>query len=214
MIIKRFKAENFRNIAKCDIEYGNISSHKHSLIIPGHALAEMTKILGDGNDSVKLSLTRKHAILDLGDMVFFTRTIDSEYINYERIIPRDNDIFVTVSRERILSGLERANIIAEEKIQGSGKSYVKIKAEDQYLSLTSASVNGKVYDEMDCIHEGDDLEIGFNCRYLINSVKAAEGERINIAMKGATQAITIEPTEPEEKFNYFYMILPVRMNER
>ena len=66
---------------KCDIEYGNISSHKHSLIIPGHALAEMTKILGDGNDSVKLSLTRKHAILDLGDMVFFTRTIDSEYIN-------------------------------------------------------------------------------------------------------------------------------------
>ena len=199
---------------KCDIEYGNISSHKHSLIIPGHALAEMTKILGDGNDSVKLSLTRKHAILDLGDMVFFTRTIDSEYINYERIIPRDNDIFVTVSRERILSGLERANIIAEEKIQGSGKSYVKIKLEDQFLTLTSSSVNGKVYDEMDAEHEGRDLEIGFNCRYLINSIKVAEGEKIDLTFKSETQAITIEPNEKAEDFNYFYMILPVRMSEK
>jgi DNA polymerase-3 subunit beta len=199
---------------KCDIEYGNVSEHKHSLIIPGHALSEMTKILGDGNESVTLSITRKHAILDLGDMIFFTRTIDSDYINYERIIPRDNDIFVTVSRERILSGLERANIIAEEKIQGSGKSYVKIKLEDQFLTLTSSSVNGKVYDEMDAEHEGRDLEIGFNCRYLINSIKVAEGEKINLTFRSETQAITIEPNVKDEEFNYFYMILPVRMSEK
>jgi DNA polymerase-3 subunit beta len=198
----------------CDIEYFGASSHKHSLIIPGHALSEMSKIIGDSDDKVTISLTRKHAILDLGDLVFFTRTIDSEYINYDRIIPRDNDIFVTVARERMLSGLERANIIAEEKIQGSGKSYVKIKLEDQYLTLTSSSVNGKVYDEMDAEHEGRDLEIGFNCRYLINSIKVAEGEKINLTFKSETQAITIEPNEKEEDFNYFYMILPVRMSEK
>ena len=205
-------------LSKCsiitDIDYFGSSSHSHSLIIPGHALSEMMKIVDDSDDTVRISLTRKHAIVDLGDIVFFTRTIDSEFIDYNRIIPKDNDIFVTVDRERLLSGLERANIIAEEKIQGSGKSYVKIKAEDNFLSLTSSSVNGKVYDEMDAEHEGSDLEIGFNCRYLINSVKVSEGERIILSMKSPTQAITIEPYEKDEEFNYFYMILPVRMNER
>jgi DNA polymerase-3 subunit beta len=174
----------------------------------------MMKILGDSEEKVSVYLTRKHAIIDCGEIIFFTRTIDSEYIDYNRIIPKDNDIFVTVDRERLLMGLERANIIAEEKIQGSGKSYVKIKTEEQFLTLTSSSVHGKVYDEMDCIHEGGDLEIGFNCRYLINSVKVSEGEKLYLTMKSPTQAITIEPAEKDEEFNYFYMILPVRMNEK
>jgi DNA polymerase-3 subunit beta len=67
---------------------------------------------------------------------------------------------------------------------------------------------------MDCVHEGGDLEIGFNCRYLINSISAAEGENIKITLKSPTQAITIEPDEEPENFNYFYMILPVRMNDQ
>lgn len=199
---------------KCDIEYFGLENNKYSLIIPGHALSEMMKILNDGDDKVEVYLTRKHAVINCSDMIFFTRTIDSEFIDYNRIIPKDNDIKVSVDRERLLSGLERANIIAEEKIQGSGKSYVKLKAEEQYLTLTSSSVNGKVYDEMDCVHENGDIEIGFNCRYLINSVKASEGEKIVLSLKSPTQAITIEPLEKDEEFNYFYMILPVRMNEK
>ena len=198
----------------CDINYFGMSENSYSLIIPGHALSEMMKILNDSDDVVDVYLTRKHAVINSADMIFFTRTIDSDYIDYNRIIPKDNEIKVIVDRERLLSGLERANIIAEEKIQGSGKSYVKLKAEDNYLTLTSSSVNGKVFDEMDCIHENDDIEIGLNCRYLINSVKASEGEKIVLSMKSPTQAITIEPSEKNDEFNYFYMILPVRMNDK
>ena len=186
----------------------------YSFIIPGHALGELSKILAEGKEeTVKFYLSRKHAIIKKGEVVFFTRTIDSEYIDYNRIIPRDNDIKVTVDRERFLSGLERANIIAEEKIQGAGRSYVKLSIDHHYLNLTSTSVNGSVSDEMDCVHEGGSIVIGFNCRYLINSVRVAEGENITITLKGPNQAITIEPTERDDSFSYFYMILPVRMNE-
>ena len=199
----------------CDI--GSLASDgnvEYSFIIPGHALGELSKMLSEGEEeSVRFYLSRKHAIIKKDDVIFFTRTIDSEYIDYNRIVPKDNDIFVTVDRERFLSGLERANIIAEEKIQGSGRSYVKIAIDHHYLELTSTSVNGGVTDEMDCVHEGGNIEIGFNCRYLINSVRVAEGENINITLKGPNQAITIEPTEPDDKFSYFYMILPVRMND-
>ena len=204
------------SICSQKLEYEALGSEipdKYSFIIPGHALPEIMRIRPDSEDEmVDFYLTRKHASLRMTDSVFFTRTIDSDYIQYNNLLPRDNHIELTVERERLLSSLERANIIAEEKIQGSGRSYVKLTVDGRFITITSESVNGRVYDEVDCIHEGDSIEIGFNCRYLINSIKAAEGENINITMKGPTQSITIEPTEPDEEFSYFYMILPVRMN--
>ena len=206
-------------LSKCTLscEVGSLSvdgTSSYSFIIPGEALGELNKVLSDGDNSeVLFYLSRKHAIIAKDDNIFFTRIIDSEYIDYNRIIPRDNDIRVELDRARLLSGLERANIIAEEKIQGSGRSYVKLIVEGQSLTLNSTSVNGEVSDEMDCVHEGGDLEIGFNCRYLINSVKVIDSEEIVITLKGSTQAITIEPKECEEGFSSFYMILPVRMND-
>ena len=186
-----------------------------SFIIPGHSLSELSKNLADGDEEdVEFYITRKHAIIKKGESIFFTRTIDSEYIDYNRITPKDNDIIITVDRERFLDGLERANIVADEKIKGSTRSYVKLTTDDQFIAITSASVNGRVSDEMECVHEGRDIEIGFNCRYLINSVKVAEGENIKITLKSPTQAITIEPVEEDDDFKYFYMILPVRMNEQ
>ena len=208
-------------LSKCSIKCAVSSlatdgNTEYSFIVPGHALGELCKIISDtdAGETIKFNLSRKHAIIKNKDIIFFTRTIDSEYIDYNRIIPKENDIIVTVERERVLDGLERANIIAEEKIQGSGKSYVKLITDGQTLTLTSSSVNGKVFDEMDCTHEGGEIEIGFNCRYLINSVRVAEGENIKITLKSPTQAITIEPVEKSEEFDYFYMILPVRMNDQ
>ena len=199
---------------KCDIgsinESGSVS---YSFIIPGHALGELSKVLADGDEEkVTVYLSRKHAIIRKGEVIFFTRTIDSEYIDYNRMIPRDNGIVVNIDRDRLLSGLERANIIAEEKIQGSGKSYVKLTVKEQQLGLTSTSVYGCVNDEMDCVHEGEDIDIGFNCRFLIDAVKVAEGENLYIKLKNPNQAIMIEAVEENDEFSYAYVIVPVRMD--
>ena len=202
---------------KCDIETVSEldSGIDFSFIIPGHAIAEMARILPDKEDyKCKVYLSRKHAIIKCDELTFFTRTIDSEYINYNRIIPKENNITVVVDRERILSGLERANIIAEEKIQGSGRSYVKLSADHNYLTISSSSVNGKLIDEMRCVQEGDPIEIGFNCRFLINSIKVSEGENIKIKFKSPTEPITIEPDGDDAEFEYLYMIFPVRMNNQ
>ncbi len=198
---------------KCDISSISGNGLNYSFIIPGHALGELSKVLADGEDEgVKFYLSRKHAIVNKGDVIFFTRTIDSEYIDYNRMIPRDNGIIVTIDKDRLLSGLERANIIAEEKIQGSGKSYVKLSVKDQIFSLTSSSVYGCVNDEMDCVHEGEDIDIGFNCRFLIDAVKVAEGENLYIKLKNPNQAIMIEAVEENDEFSYAYVIVPVRMD--
>lgn len=208
------------NLSKCNVKcqvngFEGDGDVNYSFIVPGHALTELSKILADckEDERVNIYISRKHIIVNLPETVFFTRTIDSEFMDYNRNIPKDNDIFVTVDRERLLDGLERANIIAEEKIQGSGKSYVKINVEEQFLTLTSTSLRGKVSDEMDCSHEGENIEIGFNCRYLINSIKAAEGENIKISFKSPTRGIVITAEEEDENYKYLYLILPIRMTD-
>ncbi len=201
--------------ARCEIQ--SIVDKKevdYSIIIPGHALPELSKILLDGEaERAELYISRKHAIIRKENVVFFTRTIDSEYIDYTRIIPKENDIFVTIDRENLLNSLERANIIADEKIKGSDMGFVRIKAEDQLFLINSVSVNGRVYDEIDCIHEGDDIEMGFNCRYIMNSVRVAEGENVRLTMKKPTLAITIEPTEKNDEFDYLYIVLPIKLKD-
>lgn len=206
-------------LSKCNMkcEIGSLASDgdvAYSFIIPGHAVNELVKVLGDGDEeNVRIYLSRKHAIFKKDDVVFFTRTIDLEYIDYNKIIPKNNTIKVILDRERLLSGLERANIIADERIQGSARRYVKVSIDHYNLDLESVSVNGSVKDTMACVHEGREIVIGFNCRYLINSIKAAEGEKIIMTLEDPSRAITVEPFEKDDKFDYFYMLLPVRMTD-
>ncbi len=202
-------------LSKCDIvsEITDVSDNSEmdfSFIVPGHALNELVKILSDKGGNIKVMLTRKHAIFNFEDLVFFTRLIDEEYIDYNRIIPKNNDIKVTLDRGRFLVGLERANLIAEEK---SSRSYVKIIVDGENISLASKSASGEVYDEMSCAHEGENIKIAFNCRYLINSIRAADSDVIDMTFKSPTQSVTIAPHEKKADEDFFYMVQPVRMNE-
>ncbi len=203
-----------RCIVKSDIgNVGRIREDKSSFILPGHALNEIMKLLGDKKSKVEIFLARKHAILRFDNVVFFTRMIEGQYFDYERTIPREQPISVVVSRERLIDGLERALLVAEEKVQGSGRSYVKLAIDGSVLSLTSTSTSGRVYDEMPCEHQGDSLTIGFNCRYLINNIRAASADELLLKFRSSNEAMTIEAKEPKEDESFFYLLLPVRMKE-
>lgn len=204
---------------RCDIaDIGKekiFENEPYSMIIPGHALTEISRMLDDSDEPVSIYIGFKHAMFHIGDIVLFTRLIDNEYIDYTRIIPKEQTIFLKLKRARLLEGLERAMLIAEGKHAGSGIGYVKlIVGDDDTLTLTSTSAGGKVTDSMSCVHTGGTLEIGFNCRFLINCVRAADTEDVMITMNSATSAITIEPTEANEEKDFFYLVLPVRMNEK
>ncbi len=201
------------NIICDDIKYVGSERRFFSFILPGHALNELIKIIPDNESKIGIYLTRKHAVIKFEGIIFFTRLIDSEYIDYDRIIPKDQSIFINIDRNELLKSLERAMLVAEEKIQGSGRSYVKLGIRDGYLSITSTSVNGKVYDEILCEKEGEDLEIGFNCKYLTNGIRCANADMLKLSFKTPTQCVIIEPSDENDGDDFFYMVLPVRMNE-
>lgn len=196
-------------------EIGVDSDADASFIVPGKALAELQKMLSDGDEEILISLARKHVVFFLKDMMFFTRLIDSEYIDYMRIIPTECATEVEIDRADMLSSLERASLVSEDKSVSGITSFVKCTFEGETLKVSSTSVNGKVYEEIPCEKKGADLVIGFNCRYLVNTLRVIPTERVKLKLISSLMSMTVTPADAEadEKNRFLYMVLPVRMKE-
>jgi DNA polymerase-3 subunit beta len=166
---------------------------------------------------VNIQLSRKHVIFRMEGKLFFSRLIDSEYIDYQRVIPKAKPINVKVDRMGLISSLERASLVTEDKALGQAKSYVRCAFEDSKLKISSVSVTGSVYDELGIEKEGDNIVIGFNCRYLLDALKAADGQIVNITLNSPLMSIVITPvaaedSEPSDE-DFLYMVCPVKMKE-
>ncbi len=180
-----------------------------NFIVPGKTLIELMKFLSDDEeDMVKIELGTKHAIFSLDNLMFFTRLLEGQYIEYNRYIPKDNNIFVNISTEDFMDSLERAALISEEKSQI--RSFVKCDFKGDVLEITANAVSGNVYDEVAIEKEGNDLEIAFTCRYLLDALKVCNVEKIKLSMSGPLRAMVIQPAE-ETADKFLFVTLPTRM---
>ncbi len=184
-----------------------------SFIVPVKTVGELSRMLLDDEDeTVQIYMTHKNIIFMLGSLTFFSRLVDGRYIDYDRILVKNHKINIKVNRGELLSALERAALVTEERIAGSLKCSVRLDLDGEILKILATSTVGSTYDEIEVEHEGDNLLIAFNNRYLIDSIKALGSEDINIAMSSPLTSINLTPVEPEENLDEEYMLLPVKMN--
>lgn len=210
-------------LAKCavrtDLENKNTdgSDLNFSFNIPVKTVTEIEKMLSDKDeDKVRVYVSRKNIVLEFEDRTFFSRLIDGEYIDYDRIILKNHTIIVRVGKDALVSALERAALVTEERIAGSLRSYVKLNLEGDRLKISAVSTMGSTYEELEVEHEGGDLVIAFNNRYLIDSVQASGADRVKISMSSPLSSINIEPAEDDtasDAEEELFMLLPVRMKE-
>lgn len=207
-------------LAKCsaevEIENKNEdgSNLSFSLIIPTKTVGELFRLLKDDErETVRVYLTRRNIVFYIGSVIFFSRLVDGVYIDYERIILNTHRIFATVNREALIAALDRAALVTEERVAGSVRSHVKLRFEEDLLKISAVSTLGSTYDEVAVELEGDEILIAFNNRYLIDSLRASNAERVRISMTSSLTSINIEPEIPEEGTEELFMLLPVRMKE-
>lgn len=211
--------DSFR-LAKCekfvDIENTGTGTVRHlayAFILPNKSIGELQRLLSDDEEKkVKVFVTHRNIIFNFGDMIFFTRVVDGYYIDYEKVIVKTHKIFVDVDRQELLSALERACLITEERIVGMVRSNVKLDISEGLLKILANSSAGSTYDEIEVKHEGENIFIAFNNKYLIDCVRACGGENIKISLSSAHASINVVPVEKEESTNEEYMLLPVRLN--
>ncbi|MBQ7354433.1 MAG: DNA polymerase III subunit beta, partial [Clostridia bacterium] len=187
-----------------------------SFVVPGKTLNQLLRLISD-DDLINIHLGRKHVIFQMDGKLFFSRLIDGEYIAYQRIIPKESPINVIVDRMGMISSLEHASLVTEDKALGQAKSYVRCAFENDTLKISSVSVTGSVYDEIGIEKTGDNIVIGFNCRYLLDALKAADGQKVRITLDGPLKSIIIYPVKEEDKEpsdeEFLYMVSPVKMKE-
>ncbi len=200
-------------IAKIDLVEKSNKEYVHSFIIPTKSVCELYKMLEDDEEkTVRVTKTLKNIVFHFEDKIFFARLIEGKYIDYNRIILTNHRITVTADRERFISALERAALVTEEKVAGSVKAHVKLVIEGNLLKISATSQLGETYDEVNIEHEGSDITIAFNNRFLIDSLRACSAEKVKISLTSSLTSINIEPAE-EEKIEELFMLLPVRMKE-
>ena len=184
-----------------------------SFIIPCKTVNELYRMLeSDGDATVTVYTSRKNIVFDLDHMIFFSRLIDGEYIDYNRINVTNHKIAVELDRAVLIGALERAALVTEERIAGSVRSHVKLTVEGDYLKISATSTAGSTYEELLIDHEGDDLIIAFNNRYLIDSLRSCTADKVKLSMSSALSSINIEPAEQSEDKELF-LLLPVRMKD-
>lgn len=190
-------------------------------IVPNKSVNELFKLLDDKDDEavVTIYMSRKNIVFDTGSVIFFSKLIEGEYVDYNRILIKNHRVFMYVNRERLISALERAALITEEKVAGAVRSHVKLSLSGDMLCITASSGAGSSYDELRVAHEGEDIVIGFNNRYLLDSLRACHADDVKISMTSPRMAIHIEPaeseTEGEDKSGEsdLFFLLPIRMQD-
>ncbi len=208
-------------LAKCrkttDLTNKNTNGNDHldySFIVPAKTMNELNRLISDDEEALmQIFVTRKHIVFLIGELTFFSRLVDGEYIDYNRIIMTSHKISVKLNQRELIAALERAALVTEEKIAGSVRSHVKLDASQNLLKISAVSSAGSTYDELFTQHTGDDILIAFNNRYLIDSVRACSSEEIVLSMSSPLTSMNIEPAEKTEDSEEIFMLLPVRMKE-
>ena len=221
-------------LAKCrrktDLVNKNTNGNEHleyKFIVPVKTMNELNRLICDDEEAVmQIYVTRKHIVFLIGELTFFSRLVDGDYIDYDRIIMNSHRITVIADKRELISALERAALVTEEKIAGSVRSHVKLEVEKDTLKISAVSSAGSTYDEIYIDHFGDDLVIAFNNRYLIDSVKACSDEKVLLSLSSPLTSMNIEPVEShhnrmdakkvlmgEIDEEEIFMLLPVRMKD-
>lgn len=208
-----FRLSKCTKVCELESKMANGKELDLSFIVPGKTLAELMKLISDTEEKLDIILTLKHVIFKIGELFFFSRVIDSEYLDYDRAIVKNHKIFVEISKSEMLGALERAALVTEERIAGNVRAHVKLDFIGPKLEVSSVSATGRVYEQIDIAHEGDDLEIGFNNRYVIDTLRAVSAERIKLSLSSPLMSMNIEPIDPPDGEGEIFMVLPVRMRE-
>ena len=196
------------------IEGGKMEDCK--FILPNKSVNELYRLLSDKDEEATVTMytSRKNIVFSMGDITFFSKLIEGEYIDYNRIIMKNHRIIVHLDRDEMISALEHAALITEEKIAGSVRSHVRLEIAGNTLKISATSGTGSAYDEMNIEREDvEDLVIAFNNRYLIDSLRACDASRVKISMTSPLSSINIEPDDDTTTTQDLFMLLPVRMKD-
>lgn len=174
-------------------------------VVPAASLKEVEKILTDTDENAAFTLGPKHILYQFGDATLVCRLLEGDFLDWRKVVPSNCPIKLIAHVSDLSSSVERVGLIVSEKY----KSPVRCVFGNQELLMRTNNTIGAAEDRCSFAGDGKELEIGFNARYLIDALKAVPSEEVTMELTNGLSPIVLTPVD--DKFDFSYMILPVRI---
>ena len=180
-----------------------------SFILPKKPLNLLKSNL-HGDEDVELEYNESNAIFSFKDIVLVCRLIDGKYPNYEAVIPKENPNVLTIDRAQFLSSIKRVSIFANKTTH-----QIKLKLAGSELSLSAEDLdfNNEANERLTCNYDGDDMEIGFNSRFLMEMLNNLDTTEVRLEMSEPSRAGLLMPAVNDNKDeDVLMLVMPVMLN--
>ena len=176
-----------------------------SFVVPAQGLKEVEKILTDNEEDAAFTLGQKHILYQIGSATVICRLLEGDFLDWRRVVPTNCPIKLTAHVGDLTSSIERVGLIVSEKY----KSPVRCLFGSQVVQLRTNTTIGAAEDQCSIAGDGKELEIGFNVRYLADALRAIPSDEVVLELTNGLSPIVLTPAE--DKYDYAYMVLPVRI---
>ncbi len=184
-----------------------------SFIIPKKPLNQLKSVLTFDQDTpVKVEFNQTNAFFAFENIKLVCRLVEEKYPNYEAVIPKDNTKELIIDRLSFLNALKRVSIFAN---QSTHQVRLRLSGQELYLSAEDVEFANEAKERLDCSYEGDELEIGFNSRFLHEMVSNLDTETIKMEMSEPNRAGIIFPVAENDENNHeqiLMLVMPVMLN--
>ena len=167
-------------------------------VVPGKTLAEIAKLLsdepaaeGEPEKTASIQVSRQYILTTIGNYSLVSRLLDGEFLDYQAAIPQGSSTQVTVSTRELIAAVDRASLIISDRL----RSPLRLKFEENSLRITCTTSLGKAYDEVPCHIEGAALEMGFNNKYVLDALRAADCDEVCLQISGPLSPMKMVPPE-------------------
>ncbi|NQZ77674.1 MAG: DNA polymerase III subunit beta [Ekhidna sp.] len=183
----------------------------HSMIIPRKALTLLKSTLPAELTNVNVEFNASNAFFNFNQVKMICRLIDERFPDYENVIPLDNNNTVVVKKGDLLSSLKRIAIYANKTTH---QVRLKITGSELMISAEDLDFSNEANERLSCEHDGEDLEIGFNAKFLVEMLGNMDSDEITLKLSAPNKAGIITPNEKDEEEDILMLVMPVMLNNQ
>ena len=187
------------------------SDQGHSMIVPRKALTLLKSTIPQEITNVSLEFNASNAFFNFNNVKMICRLIDERFPDYENVIPVDNMNEMVIDRQELLSSLKRISIYANKTTH---QVRLKITGSELMISAEDLDFSNEANERLACEHNGEDIEIGFNAKFLVEMLGNCESKEITLQLSASNKAGLILPSDLEENEDLLMLIMPVMLNNQ
>lgn len=182
---------------------------EESFIMPKKALNLLKGSLPSDLSEVNVSFNKSNAFFSFGDFSLICRLIDEKYPDYKAVIPTENPNVLSIDRDEFNVAVKRVSITANKTTY---QIRLKLTGSDLTISSEDIDYENEAQEKLTCNYEGQDLEIGFNSKYLSEMLSSLDASNVRLEMSQPNRAGVLLPAETEEGEDVLMLVMPMMLN--